>query len=59
MGGHVVAALQGVEVVSLVLRDEVVEDGGHVVTHVGVGILIDAKTATGMLDEEVQQAAFG
>ena len=59
MSRHVVVALEGVVVIRFALAHEVVVYGLHVVTHVGVSILVDAEGATGMLDEEVEQSGFG
>ena len=36
-----------------------VEDGCHVVAHVGVGILVDAQSATGVLAKDVDDARLG
>ena len=59
MSRHVVVALEGVVIIRFALAHEVVVYGLHVVTHIGVGILVDAEGATGVLDEEVQQSGFG
>ena len=51
MSRHVIVALEGVVIVRFAFAHEVVIDSLHVVTHVGVGIFVDAEGATGVLDE--------
>ena len=59
MSRHVIVALEGVVIVRFAFAHEVVVYGLHVVTHVGVSILVDAEGAASVLDEEVQQSGFG
>ncbi len=45
VGGHVVGAFEGVEVIWLALSDEAVENAFEVGAHVGVGVLIIVRAA--------------
>ena len=56
VAGHVVGALERMGILGPVLRHKPVEDGPHVTAHVGVGVLIDAKPARGVLYKQVEQA---
>ena len=56
---HVVAAFKGVLVIRLVLRDEMVEYGRQVATHVWVVVLIETKSTTRMLHKQMQQPHLG
>ena len=59
MGGHVVVALVGVDVVGFAFADEAVEDRFQIGAHVGIGVLVEGQTGRGVLDEEVQQSRGG
>ena len=56
MGGHVVVALACMLVVRFPFLDQAVEDGFQIGLYVGVGVLVQAQSGGGMLDEEVEQS---
>ena len=53
MSRHVVIPFERVLVVGLVFGYQMVENPFHVVSHTGIGILVDTQTTTGMLHEQV------
>lgn len=55
---HVVVTFEGVLIVRLALFHQAVEDAVHVVTDIRVSILVYAQSATGMLDEQMQDSHF-
>ena len=52
---HIVVALKRVAVVRFALLDKAVEDGIHINTHVRIGILVNGKSRTCVLDEKIEQ----
>ena len=58
MGWHVIGSFQCVFVLWSVLRHQTVENGFHIHTHIRVCVLVDAKSATRMLAEYVDDACL-
>ena len=58
MGGHIVDSLQGVLILTAVLRNKPVENGFHIQTHIRVSIFVDSESATGMLAENMDDASL-
>ena len=58
VGGHVVGAFEGVLIAGQVFGHEAIEDGLHIDSHIGVTVLVDGKSATGVFGEEVEDACL-
>ena len=56
---HIVQAFEGMLVVGTAFGNQAVEDGLHIGTHIGVAVLVDGETATGVLGEDVDEARAG
>ena len=56
---HIVQAFKGVLVVGTTFWYEAVEDGFHICTDIGVAVLVDAKSATRVLGEDVDKSRAG
>ena len=58
MSRHVVQSFEGMLIVGTAFGYQAVEDGLHIDTHIGVAVLVDAESATGVLGEDVHDAGL-
>lgn len=56
---HVVVAFERVSVIGLAFADQAVEHGGHVGTHVRIGVFVDRQGGGSVLQEQVEQPRAG
>lgn len=59
VGWHIVATLKRVLEIGLVLRHQMVENLVHIVAHVSVPVLVEAKSCRSVLQKQVQHPHFG